>query len=173
MAKRPLKPEQIKLIQTAVRAAGLRDGLSDGRYRLVLAQYKRSDGTACGSCKDLNNWQVDDLLAICEGLGWRHPGKPEDYYRSRTRQANGSYWATPGQSAAIQMLAGDLGWTEANLNGMIARMTHQRSDCLTLLTRADGYVMIEAMLAMLSRRDGQNYKTLADAEAAYAGRSDE
>lgn len=162
MPKRPLKPEQIKLLQTAVRAAGLRTAGQDGRYRLLLAQYD------CSSCKDLSNEQLDDLLAICEGLGWRHPDKPADFFRTRARAARDSHWATAAQQAAIRHLAGDLSWTAANLGGMLHRMTQGRTDCLTLLTRADGYTVIEALKAMLGRRDGKSYKTLSDAEAAYA-----
>lgn len=165
MTKRPLKSEQIRLIQTAVRAAGLRTPHADGRYRLLLAQYTRPDGRPCQSCKELNNWQVDDLLAICEGLGWRHPDKPDDYYRRRNQTA--ITWATPAQIAAIRHLAGDLGWTADNLNGMIARMTGGRCDRLATLTRRDGYVLIEALKAILSRQDGTAYRTLDDAADAY------
>lgn len=167
MIKRDLKPVQIKLIQTAVRAAGLRAPYADGRYRLLLARYKRSDGLPCQSCTELNNWQVDDLLAICEGLGWRHPGKAKDFYRTRARRQPDAHWATPAQVAAINHLAGDLGWTVENLNGMIRKQTRNRCECLTTLTRRDGYAMIEAMKVMLSRKDGKGYQTLADVEREY------
>lgn len=168
MNKRPLKTEQIKLIQTAVRHAGLREQNADGRYRLLLSRYKTKDGAPCQSCKDLSNTQVDDLLAICEGLGWRHPGRPADFYRARARAAKDSRWATEAQRAAILHLAGDLGWTQANLGGMLLRMTGHRTDCLTLLTRADGYAVIEALKAILGRKDKTAYKTLTDAEVVYA-----
>lgn len=168
MIKRPLKPEQIKLIQTAVRAAGLRTGAHESRYRLLLSQYKGKGGAPCQSCKDLNQHHIDDLLAICEGLGWRHPGKPDDFYRTRTRKETDSHWATPGQVEAIKHLSGDLGWTVENLNGMIRRMTRNEAAGLATLTRSDGYVIIEALKAMLGRKDGTHYATLADAEAAYA-----
>lgn len=167
MTKRPLKPDQIKLIQVAIRAAGLRTAAGDGRYRLLLGQYTGPDRKPCRSCKDLDNRQVDDLLAICEGMGWRHPGKPDDFYRRRARQASDTAWATPGQVEAIKHLAGDLGWTPENLNGMIGRMTHGITNELISLTRLEGYKVIEALKAMLSRKDGTQYATLADAERAY------
>ena len=37
------------------------DGLLDGRYRLLLAQYNGKGGVPCKSCKDLFQQQIDDL----------------------------------------------------------------------------------------------------------------
>ena len=73
-----LNNSQIKLVQVAVRAAGLRGKGFDGRYRLLLGQYHQPNGQPVTSCKQLNNWQIDDLLAICESHGWRCPGKADD-----------------------------------------------------------------------------------------------
>jgi len=167
MAKKTLKPDQIRLVQVAVRAAGLRTSAHDGRYRLLLSRYKRSDGQPVASSKDLTNAQLDDLLAICEGLGWRYPGKSETYCRDRARASADTHWATDAQREAIGHLAGDLGWTTENLKGMLRRMTQERADCLTLLTKDDAYAVIEALKAMLSRRDGKPYKTVKDAADAY------
>ena len=77
-----LNKGQIKLVQIAVRQAGLRSGGQDGRYRMLLSQYKQPNGSPVTSCKQLNNWQMDDILAICESLGWYHPEKATDHYRA-------------------------------------------------------------------------------------------
>ena len=123
----PSKP-QIKMLQTAVRAAGLRSAKSEGRYRLLLAQYKRPGGKPVESCKQLNHRQLEDMLAICESYGWRMPGKAEDYFRrKRNRQ---DIVASFAQQEAIKHLAGDLGWNEFQVGGLIKRITGDKADSL-------------------------------------------
>jgi len=105
-----LNKDQIKLVQTAVRAAGLRTKYCEGRYRLLLGQYRQPGGSPVTSCKQLNNSQLEDLLAICEANGWRMPGKPDDFYRSKIN--NESDIASFAQQSAIRKLADDLSWNE-------------------------------------------------------------
>ena len=57
--------KQIIIVQMAARGAGLRSKAGDKRYRLLLAQYKQSpSGKPVTSCKQLNNSQVTDFLAV-------------------------------------------------------------------------------------------------------------
>ena len=98
-------PRQIRLLQTAAGAVGLRQS---GQYYLLLAQYLAPDGKPVTSCKQLTNAQIDNFLAICESLGFRHPGKPENFYRNK--DARRYEEASFAQQAAIRHLAAELGW---------------------------------------------------------------
>jgi len=99
-----LNKPQIKLVQTAIRKAGLRGSGAEGRYRFLLSRYLQPNGTPVTSCKQLDNRQLDDLMAICEAQGFRHPDKPADFYR--TKLAGRDELASFAQQAAIQHLAG-------------------------------------------------------------------
>lgn len=155
-----LNKQQIKLIQTAVRTAGLRSPKGDGRYRLLLAQYKQPSGRPVTSCKQLNNAQLEDLLAICEARGFRMPGKPENYFRLKV--ASGSAVASFAQQEAIRYLAGDMGWNDAQLGGMLKRMTGGFAEHVSALTPAQAYRIIEALKAILSRQTGKHYTNLSE-----------
>jgi len=157
-----LNKQQIKLVQTAVRAAGLRTTTFEGRYRFLLSHYTQSNGSPVTSCKQLNNWQLDDLLAICEAHGWRMPGKPADYYRQLVAR-RGDY-ASFAQQQAIKHLAGDLGWNELQLGGMIERMTGGSVKSPSRLKPGNAYKIIEALKAMLSRETGKQYSSLKEVQ---------
>jgi len=153
-----LNKEQIKLVQTAVRAAGLRGKGAEGRYRFLLSRYTQPDGTPVTSCKQLNNGQLDDLLAICEAQGFQRPDAPADFYRSKIFNQTG--FASDAQHAAIRHLAGDLGWTDEQLGGMLSRMTKKRCNNLALLWPEEAYKIIEALKAMFNRAVGTKHSTL-------------
>lgn len=154
-----LNPKQLRLVQTAVSKAGLRDR---GQYYLLLRQYKQPDGSAVTSSKQLNNSQLDDILAICESFGWRMPGKTETYYRDRVANAGNS--ASFAQQAAIERLRGDLGWNDLQLNGMIRRMTHDQISSVVKLSPRQAYIMIESMKEMFGRKTGRHYNDLTDVQ---------
>lgn len=159
--------DQIKLIQTAARAAGIRDGRQDGRYRFLLAQYKKSNGQIVASCKDLNNYQVDDFLAICESHGWRHPGLSETHYRDKVARSYDGHYASDAQRRAIDYLAGDLGMGGEPLKHFILRMTRNKTDSVSQLTGRQAYNVIEALKAALSRKTGRAYDTLNDVSTYF------
>ncbi len=155
--------EQIRLIQTARRKAGL----DEGRYRFLLRQYKRPNGRPVESCKQLDRRQIDDFLGICEAQGWRHPGRGETHYRDLAAKSPETGVAGSAQVEAIRYLAGDLGMNAEDLKKFVRRMTHQRTDSLLQISRREGWQITEALIAMLGRQDGVDYKTLADVKAAY------
>jgi len=154
-----LNNNQIKLVQTAVKAAGIRRKKAEARYRLLLGQYKRPDGSRVTSCKQLNNSQLTDMLAICEAHGWRCPDKEADHFRKKAAEINGDV-ASFAQQSAIKKLAGDLGWNDEQLNGMLKRATNGAADNLTKLSPRTAYNVIEALKSMLSRQMGKNYSNL-------------
>ncbi len=155
-----LTPAQIRLVQVAVKEAGLRSSRFEGRYRLLLGQYKQPNGEPVTSCKELNGMQLEDLLAICESYGWRMPGKEENYYRFKrsTVSSNASF----AQQKAVKYLTGDLGWNESQLGGFLKRMTGGFVTNVVALSVGQAYVMIEALKAMLGRERGKEYKNLKE-----------
>lgn len=165
-----LNKNQIKLLQTALRAAGIRGkAIPDGRYRALLRQYKTPRGPVT-SCKQLNNFQLTDLLAICESRGWRMPGKSAGHYRDKVR-ADYNY-ASFAQREAIRLMGSDLGWTEDHLAGMIKRMTKGRTDFLAELSPKEAFGLIEALKSMLGRKMGTSYKSLSDVTEDLKGGRD-
>jgi len=168
-----LNNNQIKLIQTAVRAAGLRTRMFDGRYRLLLGQYKQPNSRPVTSCKQLNNMQLDDLLAICESHGWRQPRKPEDFYREKAAKQSG--YAGYALQGAVRHLAGDLGWSDLQLAGMLKRMTGGEVTNIAMLKPGQAFKIIEALKAIFSREKGKTYSNLKqiqeDVEAVKDGQA--
>ena len=157
-----LNKQQIKLLQTAVRAAGLRDEEDDGRYRLLLGQYRGPGGKPVTSCKQLHSSQLEDILAICEAMGWRYPGKSASFYRDRV--ASRGLLASFAQQAAINRLKDELGWEGYDLTGMIKRMTGERVKFVGQLKPDEAYKMIEAMREMFGRKVGKKYNKLQDVQ---------
>ena len=168
-----LNNQQIKLVQTAVKAAGLRTRYFDGRYRMLLGQYKQPSGKPVTSCKQLNNAQLEDLLAICEAHGWRMPGKPANHFRFKV--AIESHIASFAQQEAIKKLAGDLGWADEQLSGMLKRMTGGFVTNVAALKPGQAYNVIESLKAILGREKGKHYSNLReikeDMEVATDGTS--
>ena len=165
-----LENNQIKLIQTAVRSAGLRTAEFDGRYRMLLRQYLQPDSTPVTSCKQLNNSQLDDILAICEAHGWRHPEKAEDFYRQKIQQ--GYEIASYGQQQAIRYLAGDLGITLPQLNEFIKHQTSNEADDVAALAPRQAYSIIEALKAIINRQTGKQFKNIQEIMDYYKGATD-
>ena len=167
-----LSNSQIKLVQTAVRAAGIRTKNADGRYYFLLAQYKDPCGRPVMSCKGLNNMQLTDLLAICESLGWRMPGAAEDHFRRKAAETYGR--ASYAQQAAIDHLRGDLGWGPQQLEGFCSRMTGGRVTSAARLSAHQAYIVIEGLKAIVGRAAGKQYGNLTeiqrDMEAAKDGK---
>ncbi len=155
-----LNNEQVRLVQVAVRAAGIRLPHDDSRYRLLLAQYRDKSRRPLTSCRDLSREQMTDLLAVCEGMGWRHPGKADDYYR---QLASGGYeYASYAQQKAIAALFDDLGYPAQARISMMQRL-YEKGSTATLSPR-EAYNLIEALKAMLSRQTGRTYHNVTEVQ---------
>lgn len=165
-----LNKKQIQLVQMAAKGAGLRgDKYSpDSRYYLLLRQYKQSNGQPVTSCKQLTRDQFEDFLSICESMGWQHPAHGPRYYQNKKKwYCNHTESISTAQAECIRHLAGDLGMTTENLKKFCLRMTNNLYDSLTLMSADYAWNIIEALKAMLSRRDQKKYKAVADVTAAY------
>jgi len=127
---------------------------------MLLGQYRQPSGKPVTSCKQLNNWQLDDLLAICEAYGWQYPGKPKNHYRLKTiaRYKIASF----AQQSAIKHLAGDLGWADFQLNGFLKRITGGIVGHINALTPKQAYKTIEGLKAMFGRETGRQYSNLKE-----------
>ena len=155
-----LKGKQIQLVQIAARQAGLRGTRFEGRYHMLLGQYKQSSGEPVTSCKQLNGFQMEEFLAICESMGFRCKGKPDDHFRQLV-SSRGEY-ASPGQKIAIKNLVGDLGWTVVNLNGFIKKMTKGEVDNISEINSRQAWKIIEAFKNMVSKKTGKKYNSLKE-----------
>lgn len=160
--------KQLKLIHIAARQAGLIVKKDDRRYRLLLAQYKTRDGGAATTSRQLNNSQIEDLLAICEAMGW-DSGRGATYFRDKVA-AHGTF-ASFAQCSAIDKLRGDLGWNANNLKGMIGRMTAYSKSSVAELTVRQASNIIEALKNMTLRAKGMSPNTtlaeIKDTEVAH------
>jgi len=163
MSNQTLTDKQVRLLQVAVKEAGLRSGSDDGRYRLLLGQYRGSGGKPVTSCKQLHSSQLEDILAICEAMGWRCPGKTASFYRDRV--ASRGLLASFAQQAAINRLKDELGWDGWDLTGMVKRMTGERVKFVGQLKPAEAYKLIEAMREMFGRKAGKKYNKLQDMQS--------
>ena len=162
--------QQIQLIQIAVKRAGLRGKGFEGRYRLLLGQYIQPDGSRVTSCKQLNNSQLDDILAICESLGFRAKGRDANHYRLKVAAKESV--ASFAQQAAIKNLAGDLGWGDYQLNGFIKRMTQGKVSSVVSISPGQAWRIIEALKNMLSRKTGRQYKNVAEITEEFTEATD-
>lgn len=86
------------------------------------------------------------------------PGKPENYFQSK--RVRNSEYASFAQQSAIKHLAGDLGWNDRQLGGMLKRMTGGFTSNVTSLSPGYAYRIIEALKAMVSREKGKSYTNL-------------
>ena len=60
----------------------------------------------------------------------------------------------------VSYLAGDLGWDDNQLAGMVKRMTRGQVRSIAQLASRQAYVIIEALKNMFGRQTGKNYHTL-------------
>ena len=166
-----ISKRQIVLVQMAARGAGLR-GVpgGDGRYYLLLGKYRQPSGRPVTSCKQLNNRQIGDFLAICESMGWRCPGKSENYFRSKlAKDIYGQGVASIAIQQAIRQLAGDLGWTDQQLNGFIAKQTDGRADHVAALGPKQAHNIVEALKAMVCRQEKMTFSNLKEMKDHFEG----
>ena len=166
-----LSKKQIKLVSMAARAAGLRGGKfsNDNRYYLLLGQYTQPNGHPVTSCKQLTRDNLEDFLGICESLGWQHPKHGPNHYQNKKRWYSNDITngVSDAQAECIRKLAGDLGMHEENLKKFFVRMTENNIDNFACMSNTQAWKITEALKAMLSRKDGVDYKTIADVKSAY------
>jgi hypothetical protein len=157
--KQKITIKQIRLVKVAAKGADLIGQAGDGRYRLLLMKYKQSSGSPVMSCKQLDNSQLEDLLAICESYGWRMPGQPEDFYRKKV--ATGAGHASFAMQEGIRHLAGDLGWPIHHLHDFIEKMTG-RIAAISDLTPKEAFKVVEGLKAIFNHRKGTNCNTIQE-----------
>ena len=156
-----LSGKQIRLVQVAARAAGLRTNGHDGRYRLVLMQYKKPDSRPVKNCKELDHAQLEDFMGVCESLGFRMPGKSSNYFRTKVLQSRtAGRYASFAQQAAIGHLGLDLGWGIEQVAGFLRRMTGDKVEDVERLSPSQAHNVIEALKAMYCRGQNKNCTTL-------------
>lgn len=164
---------QIKLVQMAVKQAGIRQPKCDGRYRMLLGQYRQPNGSPVTSCKQLNNWQLEDLLAICEAHGWRLPGKEETHFRDKVAKSVHSDIASFAQQSAIKNLSGDLGYSDEHLANFLRRQTggigsDTAVSSVCSLSHRQAWGVIEALKIIIGKETGKRYSNLNDIKEDFS-----
>ena len=93
------------------------------------------------------------------------PGKPENHFRFKV--ATESHIASFAQQSAIKHLAGDLGWDNSQLAGMLKRMTGGFVTNTAALKPGQAYNVIESLKAIVGREKGKHYSNLKQIEKDY------
>jgi hypothetical protein len=169
MAAQKVSKKMIRVLQVAVKQLGLRSKEADGRYKLLLMQYSDQHGRPVESSTQLDRYQWEDLMAILEAKGFRHRDGDEHHYRrevERRVDAAGGGKASAAQLEAIRQLARDLGWNDDGLDGFCVRVGKRRLENLGV---SGASKIIEALKAMLSRRDGTHYNKVGEVAEVYGG----
>jgi len=157
----------------AVKQAGIRQPKCDGRYRMLLSQYRQPNRSPVTSCKQLNNSQLEDLLAICEAHGWRLPGHEETHFRDKVSKSADCNIASFAQQSAIKNLAGDLGWPEVHLTNFLRRHTGGwgSDNCVSSicsLSHRQAWGVIEALKAIIGKETGKHYIKLSEIKEDFS-----
>lgn len=139
---------QLKILHIARREVGI----DEPDWRTIL----RSIGHVQSS-KDLTNSDFEDVMAYLEGRGYRHPGKPADYWRS-TIDARGTA-ADRRQVFLIEKLIDGSGY---ELAGLCHRFSDGRTDDVSHLRPREAHNLIEMLKNVKSRRSTTDHTDSTD-----------
>ncbi len=130
-------PLELKLIHMAYRQAGL----DEEQYRMVLRSVAGVE-----SAKALSQTDLENVMAVFEDSGFRHAGKPEDYWRMKVA-LRGSYCGAR-LVVKIETLAAD---QKYDLAGLCRRVSKDRVSRVDKLSPREGLAMIEMLKAIGAR----------------------
>jgi len=142
---------ELKLIHLAYRQAGL----SEEHYRLVLRNV-----AGVASAKLLSQIDLENCMAVFEDSGFRHAGKPADYWRSIVAMRGSQCGAR--MLRKIEELAAAQSY---DLAGMCRRISGDRASRPDKLYPREASNLIEALKA-ISRRETS--RRVADSGAVQA-----
>ncbi|HUO10075.1 MAG TPA: phage protein GemA/Gp16 family protein [Phycisphaerae bacterium] len=131
-------PLELRLVHMACRQAGL----EDAAYRLILR-----NAAGVESAKQLSQAGFEDVMAILEDSGFRHAGKPVDYWRSKVAR-RGSI-AGERMVWKIMRLVGQ--GCHYQLPGLCKRVSGDRVERVDRLTPREAYNLIELLKAVNER----------------------
>jgi hypothetical protein len=134
-----MTPLQLKILHIAKRDRGI----DEADWRTILRSIARVQ-----SSKDLTNAGFEDVMAYLEAQGYRQPGKPETYWRSRSGQREREE-VTSRQVHMIGALAREAG---IGMEGFCRRMSNGQTDQPELLSYQEAYNVIEALKAIIARK---------------------
>ncbi len=131
-------PLELKLIHLAYRQAGL----DEAQYHLILRNVAGVE-----SAKELTQTSLEDVMATLEDSGFRHAGKPADYWRSKVAM-RGSFCGAR-MEGKIKALAAQQTY---DLPGLCRRFSDDRVARVDKLMPREAHRLIEALKAICARQ---------------------
>jgi hypothetical protein len=128
---------ELRMIHVAYRQAGL----DEEQYRMVLRSVANVE-----SAKALSQTDLENVMAVLEDSGFRHTGKPEDYWRMKVA-LRGSYCGER-MTRKIETLAAR---QQYDLAGLCRRVSKERVSSVGKLSPREGLAMIEMLKAIGAR----------------------
>jgi hypothetical protein len=136
-----MTPEQTRLIHIAQRQLEM----NDRQYRMILKHV-----ADCSSSSQLTNSSFEDVMALFEERGFRHQGKPADYWRNKV-QLRGAF----AGERMVRKIHALLEGTKYSLAGLCDRFTQGRTREVTKLNPQEAYNLVE-MLKKVQERIAPN-----------------
>ncbi len=134
-------PLEYRLLHLAVRQAGL----EEEHYRMILRNVAGVE-----SSKELTQVDLENVMAVLEDSGFRHVGKPEDYWRSKVAM-RGSICGERMVKKIEELAAGQ----KYDLAGLCRRVSEDRVARVDKLRPREAYRLIEALKAIVQRAAGE------------------
>ncbi len=131
-------PKQVTLIHVAKS----RIGLTDPQYRMLLRNV-----AGVGSCKDLDQAGVEDVMAVMEDSGFQDK-EGGTYWRDKVRRRGAE--CGERMRRKIEALAAD---QQYPLAAMVHRHSNKRTDRVEQLYPREAWNLIEALKAIVDRHD--------------------
>ena len=143
---------ELKFVHIAYRQAGL----DEEQYRMVLRSV-----AGVASAKELNQTGMENVMAVFEDSGFRHAGKPDDYWRMKVA-LRGSYCGARMAHKIEGLAAGQ----KYDLAGLCRRVSKDRVCRVDKLSPREGLAMIEMLKAICRREEAVQIPVCGAAEAA-------
>jgi len=149
-------PLELKLIHMAYRQAGL----EEEHYRMILRNVAGVE-----SAKLLSQTDLENVMAVLEDSGFRHAGKPADYWRSKVA-LRGSICGERMVRKIEDLAAGQ----KYDLAGLCRRVSAERVARVDKLMPREAYQLIEALKAICARQAKAGAGDQSSRESAESNR---
>ena len=133
-------PLELRMIHLAYRQAGL----DEEQYRMVLRSV-----AGVASAKELSQIDLENVMAVFEDSGFRHAGKPDDYWRMKVAM-RGSFCGARMAHKIEGLAAGQ----KYDLAALCRRVSKDRVCRVDKLSPREGLAMIEMLKAICGRAAG-------------------
>ena len=138
---------ELKMVHVAARQAGL----GEEQYRMVL---RNAGGVA--SSKELTQAGLEDVMSVFEDGGFRHQGKPENYWRNKVAM-RGTFCGDRLAHKIAELAARQ----QYALEGLCRRVSGERVGIVARLTPREALNLVELLKAVIERKTtGEEAETM-------------